>query len=267
MSKSHDATYRAAEFAALAGVTVRALRHYERLGLLRPRRTAAGYRVYTDRDLQVLEQIVVLKFIGVRLKQIPLVRTEAPADLAHVFFRQRQTLEARRRLLSSTIEAIATAEQSVRMTGRADATLFKRIIEVIEMRQNHENWREQAYELIEQKRVRLSAMSSDERDALRQRWLVLFADIRAALDDDPAGPRGQALAARYIELGRQMADTTDEKLAGHVTAKPASFDPDTLLEELSDEQRAKIKRALAPFSDPRERDFIRRALAARSETR
>ena len=90
---------------------------------------------------------------------------------------------------------------------------------------------------------------------------------RAALDDDPAGPRGQALAARYIELGRQMADTTDEKLADHVTAKPASFDPDSLLEELSDEQRAKIKRALAPFSDPRERDFIRRALAARSETR
>ena len=37
--------------------------------------------------------------------------------------------------------------------------------------------------------------------------------------------------------------------------------------DVTPEQRAKIKRALAPFSDPRERDFIRRALAARSETR
>jgi hypothetical protein len=106
-------------------------------------------------------------------------------------------------------------------------------------------------------------MSAEEREALRQRWLALFADVRAALDDDPAGPRGQALAARYLELGRSMADTTDEALADHFAAKPASFDPHTLLDELPDEQRAKIKRTLGPFSDPRERDFIRRALAAR----
>jgi DNA-binding transcriptional MerR regulator len=267
MSKCHDKTYRIAEFAALAGVTVRALRHYDRLGLLKPRRTAAGYRVYTDRDLHVLEQIVVLKFIGVPLKQIPLVRIDAPADLVNAFVRQRLTLEARRRLLSSTIEAIAAAEESVRMTGRADATLFKRIIEVIEMQQNHEHWRQQANELIGQKRVRLSAMSGEEREALRQRWVDLFADIRAALDEDPAGPCGHALAARYLELGRQMADATNEKLTDHFMAKPASFDSDTLLEGLADEQRAKIKRALGPFSDPRERDFIRRALAARGETR
>jgi DNA-binding transcriptional MerR regulator len=263
MSKRQERTYRTAEFAALAGVTVRALRHYDRLGLLKPRRTAAGYRVYTDRDLQVLEQIVVLKFIGVPLKQIPLVRTNVPAELTNVFSRQRQVLEARRRLLSSTIDAVAAAEQSVQTTGHADATLFKRIIEVIELQQNNENWRKQAYELIEQKRVRLSAMSAEEREALRQRWLALFADVRAALDDDPAGPRGQALAARYLELSRSMADTTDEALADHFAAKPASFDPHTLLDELPDEQRAKIKRALGPFSDLRARDFIRRALAVR----
>jgi hypothetical protein len=64
-----------------------------------------------------------------------------------------------------------------------------------------------------------------------------------------------------------MADTTDEALADHFAAKPASFDPHTLLDELPDEQRTKITRALAPFSDPRERDFLRRALAARGETR
>ena len=43
--------YRIHEFARLAGVTVKALRHYDRLGLLRPRRTGSGYRVYSDSDL------------------------------------------------------------------------------------------------------------------------------------------------------------------------------------------------------------------------
>lgn len=38
--------YRIHEFAQAAGVTGKALRHYERLGLLKPRRTPAGYRLY-----------------------------------------------------------------------------------------------------------------------------------------------------------------------------------------------------------------------------
>jgi len=60
-----DRTYQPHEFAKRAGVTIRALHHYDRLGLLKPSgRTAAGYRRYTDRDLVRLEQVVALKFIG-----------------------------------------------------------------------------------------------------------------------------------------------------------------------------------------------------------
>ena len=63
-------SYRVHEFAELAGVTVKALHHYDRLGLLTPRRTEAGYRVYAERDLVRLEQIVALKFLGLPLRQI-----------------------------------------------------------------------------------------------------------------------------------------------------------------------------------------------------
>jgi DNA-binding transcriptional MerR regulator len=51
-------------------VTVKALHHYDRLGLLKPRRTHAGYRLYTDADRERLEQIAAFKFIGLPLKQI-----------------------------------------------------------------------------------------------------------------------------------------------------------------------------------------------------
>jgi DNA-binding transcriptional MerR regulator len=60
--------YRAREFADLAGVTVRALHHYDRLAVLRPKRTESGYRLYSLRDLERLEQIVALKFLGLPLK-------------------------------------------------------------------------------------------------------------------------------------------------------------------------------------------------------
>ena len=54
--------YKATEFAELSGVTVRALHHYDRLGLLRPKRTHNGYRAYGEQELVRLEQIVALKF-------------------------------------------------------------------------------------------------------------------------------------------------------------------------------------------------------------
>ena len=53
--------YRVQEFAEMAGLTVRALHHYDRLGLLKPGRSQAGYRLYCLEDLQRLEQIVALK--------------------------------------------------------------------------------------------------------------------------------------------------------------------------------------------------------------
>ena len=62
--------YRVQEFAELAGATVRALHHHDRLGLLKPGRTGAGYRLYSLRDFERLEQIVALKFLGIPLKQI-----------------------------------------------------------------------------------------------------------------------------------------------------------------------------------------------------
>lgn len=63
-------SYRVQEFAELAGVTAKTLRHYDRLGLLRPLRSKAGYRVYGKKDLPRLEQIVALKFLGLPVKQI-----------------------------------------------------------------------------------------------------------------------------------------------------------------------------------------------------
>ena len=62
--------YRVQEFAALAGVTVRTLHHYDRLGLLKARRTGRSYRVYRDADLPQLQQILVLKFLGLPLVHI-----------------------------------------------------------------------------------------------------------------------------------------------------------------------------------------------------
>jgi DNA-binding transcriptional MerR regulator len=53
------------ELAALAGVTVRTLHHYDRIGLLpASERTPAGYRSYTEADLLRLQRILAYRELG-----------------------------------------------------------------------------------------------------------------------------------------------------------------------------------------------------------
>ena len=74
-------TYQIHEFAELTGVTVKALHHYDRLGLLKPQRALSGYRLYVERDLERLEQIVALKFLGFPLQEIKAVLDRAALKL------------------------------------------------------------------------------------------------------------------------------------------------------------------------------------------
>jgi DNA-binding transcriptional MerR regulator len=64
-------SYPVSRVAKLAGVTVRTLHHYDEIGLLVPgERTAAGYRRYSDADLEKLQQICYYRELGFRLDEI-----------------------------------------------------------------------------------------------------------------------------------------------------------------------------------------------------
>ncbi len=80
-------------FAELAGVTIRALHYYDRTGLLTPVRTAAGYRVYFPKDLERLQQIMALRFLGMPLRRIRQVLERAPLELAEALRLQRKSIE------------------------------------------------------------------------------------------------------------------------------------------------------------------------------
>jgi DNA-binding transcriptional MerR regulator len=62
---------RIGELAKRAGVSVQTIRLYERRRLMRtPRRTAAGYRIYVDRDLETVALIKKMQRFGFKLTEI-----------------------------------------------------------------------------------------------------------------------------------------------------------------------------------------------------
>src|SRR4051794_6765035 len=101
-----ERTFRIREFATLAGVTVRALHHYDRLGILSPLRTETEYRIYGVQDLKTLEQIVALKFIGLPLNAIKQLLGRKREDLSAALRAQRTLLEEKKELLGRAIAAV-----------------------------------------------------------------------------------------------------------------------------------------------------------------
>jgi DNA-binding transcriptional MerR regulator len=187
--------YSVHEFAALAGVTVKTLHHYDRLGLLKPRRSAAGYRLYTDRDLERLEQIVALKFIGLPLKHIKVLLERSALPLSSTLRLRREALEGQRQRLDRAIDAIRKGERDIE-AGQGSEAVLKKLIEVIEMQDEANVMKKYFSEEAWAKCRHLYEQGPSEE------WRDLYRDARAAVGEDPAGERAQSLASRYLALMR-----------------------------------------------------------------
>jgi DNA-binding transcriptional MerR regulator len=193
--------FRVREFAQMASVTVRTLHHYDRIGLLRPARSGQnGYRLYVESDLGRLEQILVLRFLGLPLKQIRDLLKSTSA-LPSVLRRQQRVLAEKRNRLDKAIQAISAALHAMEASGLPQWNLFKVIIKEIEM-QNNSDWTVRYYS--DEAKARLEQRKGLWMPELQERvsreWAELFRDIEAALGSDPASARAQALAARWRKL-------------------------------------------------------------------
>lgn len=90
MSMEHEMTV--GEVAALTGVTVRTLHHYDAIGLVSPAaRSAAGYRLYGPDDVARLQEVIAYRRLGFGLDDIPAPSQDRRAALT----RQRELVTAR----------------------------------------------------------------------------------------------------------------------------------------------------------------------------
>ena len=99
------------QVAALAGVTVRTLHHYDRIGLVQPSdRTPAGYRSYDVRDLDRLQQVLVYRELGFPLEEVATLLDDPDADPAAHLRRQHRLLRER---LERTQAMVAAVEKEM----------------------------------------------------------------------------------------------------------------------------------------------------------
>ncbi|MEV6072291.1 MerR family transcriptional regulator [Nocardia sp. NPDC052001] len=105
--------------AQATGISVRTLRHYDEIGLLRPGgRSATGYRLYSDGDLNRLQQILFYRELGFGLEDIAAMQTDPDfSDEDHL--RRQHELLSDRIVRYQAMVALIDKELSARKAGIA----------------------------------------------------------------------------------------------------------------------------------------------------
>ncbi|MFB1083123.1 MerR family transcriptional regulator [Jeotgalibacillus sp. JSM ZJ347] len=197
--------YSIGQLAKISNITVRTLRYYDEIGLLKPSsKTSGGHRLYTDQDITRLHHIITLKDLGLELESINEVIKNKQSNL-------RETLNLRLEKIKFECEQLTRAEQSIHS-----------ILELMSL-DHISNWEDIFYTfnnypaskieleeiwrlhftLKEQQTLSLLPSFGDGSE-LTQKWISLVNDIHKNIEESTQGENARDLAERWISLVEEM---------------------------------------------------------------
>ena len=95
------------EISVLTGISVRALHYYDEIGLLKPtKKSEAGYRLYDDKALETLQQILFFREFDIPLKEIKAVMDNPALERNQILQMQRRMLVTKKERMERLIASI-----------------------------------------------------------------------------------------------------------------------------------------------------------------
>ncbi len=192
--------WKVGELAARTGLSVRALHHYDEIGLLSPSaRTAAGHRLYARLDVERLQQVQSLRSMGMSLDEVKRALDEAGVPPREII--RAQLAQIRERLASygrlvERLESLAHHLDAADDEAVSIAELCRIIEGITSMEKYFSN------EQLQTLRERAERIGGERIREAENEWAVIIPAVREAMErgDDPASAPVQALAARWKEL-------------------------------------------------------------------
>ncbi|MBO3749729.1 MerR family transcriptional regulator [Streptosporangiaceae bacterium NEAU-GS5] len=209
-------SYSVGQVAAFACVTVRTLHHYDEIGLLSPgERTAAGYRRYTEPDLDRLQQILFYRELGFSLEEVAAILDDPSADPLTHLRRQhellRQRIDRLARMAAAVEQAMEAHAMGISLTPEERFEVFGDFRPEDHEEEVRERWGDS--EAFEQSRRRAASYT-------KQDWLKIKdegGEILAALADayaagqPPYSPQAMdAAEAHRAHIGRWFYDCSPQ---------------------------------------------------------
>ena len=199
--------YKVKETASIAGISVRTLHHYDQMGLLHPSAvTDAGYRLYSDKDLEQLQQILFFRELGFGLEEIADFLDNPGFDRKHALRKHRELLQEKRRRLDALIttvdKTLASLEGDYSMSKKEMFDPFSS--EALEKhRQEYapevkERWGEtDAYK---ESQERTAKYGKDQWNAIGEQSRAIYTELASLMDRPVRDGEVQAAIGRWHQL-------------------------------------------------------------------
>lgn len=197
--------YTIAKLAQLSGVTTRTLRYYDQIGLLCPVRVSNGYRIYGQKEVDLLQQILFYRELGVELKEIEAILKNPDFDREraleiHLLALQKKKMQLEK-LIENVTKTIGTLKGDVVMSDKEKFEGFKdKMIKENEERYGEEIRQKYGDDVVDASNARVKGMDEEKMqlaESLRER---IDETLKAAFEQgNPAGE----LAKKACEMHRQ----------------------------------------------------------------
>lgn len=192
------------EVADMAGVSVRTLHHYDKIGLLKPQSVSpAGYRLYTDNDLERLQQVLFFKELDFSLKEIKDIldnpnfdRKQALSAHKKLLLKKRERLDE---IIASTEKTINSIEGGIEMDNNDMFAAF----DMTEIEKHKEKYAEevkQKYgntEAYKESEERTSKYTKEDWARIMARVEGIYKNIVAVMDRDPGDLEVQRVIGEF----------------------------------------------------------------------
>ena len=194
-------TYQVNEAARIAGVTVRALHHYDQIGLLVPSiRSEAGYRLYTDGDLLRLQQILIGRALGLSLEEIRKLIDDPRVDRRDLLRRQRELLRQRAETTAAMLRSVEAALALLDAPTRSETVNLKEIFDGFDPAQYEDEARDRwgHTDAYKESQRRARQYTADDWRAIKAEMKAVITDAALALrtNCDPESPEAMDIAER-----------------------------------------------------------------------
>jgi len=194
--------YNILELAKMSGISTRTLRHYDQIGLLIPeKRTDANYRIYTSKDVDTLQQILLYKELGFELKEIKTILSEKEFSQIESFRYHLDKLKKQKKHYDHLITQVEVSIQSLegkrKMSDNEKFNYLKK--EMIEKndqqygREVEERWGKEVYKKSKQKVANMTKADLDRANHL-QTEIIKYLTEGFALSDPSSEPAQIACA-------------------------------------------------------------------------
>ncbi len=194
------------KLAQLAGVSTRTLRYYDEIGMLAPERiSSSGYRIYGQKQVDKLQQILFYRELGVNLESIKDIVTAPSFDGAKALVEHRQKLlekmEQLEILIANVDKTIALTQGRVIMSDKEKFEGFKqKIIDENEQKYGKEVRAKYGNNAIERSNAKVKNMTQADHEAITTLAEQFNTTLLEAMK---TGDPSSELSQKVCELHRQ----------------------------------------------------------------